>query len=98
MHIFDMKFTRHCPKSRKFTAPDQKTTHHLQQLGDLLRVAGGVGSDAKAKAVDGRAKAMQLGDKRSRLIATPDCNSHVEADAVLGNRHWLSVSPRNHDA
>ena len=52
MHIFDTKFTRHCPKSRKFTAPDQKTTHHLQQLGDLLRVAGGVGRDAAAEAVD----------------------------------------------
>ena len=40
--------------------PDQKTTHHLQQLGDFLRVAGGAGSDAEAEAVDGRAKAMQL--------------------------------------
>ena len=40
--------------------PDQKTTHHLQQLGDFLHVAGGAGSDAEAEAVDGRAKAMQL--------------------------------------
>ena len=36
--------------------------HHCQQLGDLLRVASGVGSDATAEAVDGRAKAMQLYD------------------------------------
>ena len=50
----------------------QRSWHQCQQLGDLLRVAGGVGSDAAAEAVDGRAKAMQLRDKRSRLIATPD--------------------------
>ena len=74
----------------------------LPQLGDFLRVAGGVGSDATAEAVDGRAKAMQLRDKRSRLIATPDCNSHVEADN--GNhtfspprqicRAWCRATPR----
>ncbi len=50
----------------------QRSWQHCQQLGDLLRVAGGAGSDATAKAVNGRAKAMQLRDKRSRLIATPD--------------------------
>ena len=33
---------------------------HCQQLGDLLRVAGGVGSDATAKTVDGRAEPVQL--------------------------------------
>ena len=38
----------------------QRSWHHCQQLGDLLRVAGGVGSDATAEAVDGRAKAVQL--------------------------------------
>ena len=38
----------------------QRLWHHCQQLGDLLRIAGGVGSDAAAEAVDGRAKAMQL--------------------------------------
>ena len=63
----------------RFYSP-QRSWQHCQQLGDLLRVAGGVGSDAAAEAVYGRAKAMQLRDKRSRLIATPDCNSHVEAD------------------
>ncbi len=68
-------FTRVCDSRRR-----QRSWHHCQQLGDLLRVAGGVGSDAMDKAVDGRAKAMQLRDKRSRLIATPNCNSHVEAD------------------
>ena len=80
MHIFDTKFTRHCPKSRKFTAPDQKTTHHLQQLGDLLRVAGGVGSDATAEAVDGRAKAMQLGVVDSRI---------VDVGWLCRNRSWI---------
>ena len=37
----------------------QRSWHHCQRLGDLLRVAGGVGSDAAAEAVDGRAKAAQ---------------------------------------
>ena len=37
-----------------------RSGHHCQQLRNLLRVAGGVGSDAPAEAVDGRAKAMQL--------------------------------------
>ena len=58
----------------------QRSRHHCRQLGDLLRVAGGVGRDATAEAVDGRAEAVQLRDKRSRQIATPNCNSHVEAD------------------
>ena len=39
---------------------DAHLWHHCRQLGDLLRVAGGVGSDTAAEAVDGRAKAMQL--------------------------------------
>ena len=68
-------FSRVCVSRRR-----QRSWQHFQQLSDLLRVAGGVGSDAAAEAVDGRAKAMQLRDKRSRLIATPNCNSHVEAD------------------
>ena len=38
----------------------QRSWHHCQQLGDLLRVAGGAGSDVTAKAVDGRAEPMQL--------------------------------------
>ena len=53
----------------------QRSRQHCQQLGDLLRVAGGVGSNATAEAVDGQAKAMQLGDKRSHLTSTPDCHS-----------------------
>ena len=40
----------------------QHSWQHFQQLGDLLRIAGAVGSDALAEAVDGRAKAMQLYD------------------------------------
>ena len=80
----------------------RRSWHHCQQLGDFLRVAGGVGSYATAKAVDGRAEPMQLRDKRSRLIATPNCNSHVEADN--GNhtfspprqicRAWCRAAPR----
>ena len=38
----------------------QRSWQHCQQLGDLLRVAGGVGSDATAEAVDGRAKTVQF--------------------------------------
>ena len=38
----------------------QRSWHHSQQLGDLLRVAGSVGSNATAKAVDGRAEPVQL--------------------------------------
>ena len=40
-----------------------RSWRHCQQLGNFLRVAGGVGRDATAEAVDGRAKAMQLRDK-----------------------------------
>ena len=38
----------------------QRSWQHCQQLGDLLRVAGGVGSNATAEAVDGRAEPVQL--------------------------------------
>ena len=48
-------FTRVCDSRRR-----QRSGHNCQQLGDLLRVAGGVGSDAKAEAVDGRAEAVPL--------------------------------------
>ena len=41
----------------------QRSRHHCQELGDFLRVAGGVGSDATAEAIDGRAGAKQLRDK-----------------------------------
>ena len=34
--------------------------HHCQQLGDLLRVAGGIGGDAATETVYGRAKPVQL--------------------------------------
>jgi len=48
----------------------QRSWHHCQQFGDLLRVAGGAGGDATSEAVDGRAKAMQLdivGSEESRM-------------------------------
>ena len=54
--------------------------HHCQQLGDLLRVAGGVGSDAAAEAVDGRAKAMQLDVVDSRI---------VDVGWLSRNRSWI---------
>ncbi len=38
----------------------QRSWHHSQRLGDLLRAAGGVGRDATAETVDGQAKAVQL--------------------------------------
>ena len=38
----------------------QRSWQHCQQLRNLLPVAGGVGSDATAEAIDERAKAMQL--------------------------------------
>ena len=66
-----------------FSSPDKWAFHRRYFRCVDFRttsVAGGVGSGATAEAVDGRAKAVQLRDKRSRLIATPDCNSHVEAD------------------
>ena len=50
-----------CPKTF-YAILDAHLWHHCRQLGDFLRVAGGVGSDATAEAVDGRAKAMQLYD------------------------------------
>ena len=40
----------------------QRLWHHSQRLGDLLRVAGGAGSDAATEAVDGRAEPVQLYD------------------------------------
>jgi len=41
--------------SANFHVRRQRSRQHCQQLGDLLRVAGGVGSDAAAEAADGRA-------------------------------------------
>ena len=56
-------FTRVCDSRRR-----QRSWQHCQQLGDLLRVAGGVGRDATAEAVDGRAKAVQLDVVDSRIV------------------------------
>ena len=47
-------------------SPPAALRQHCQQLGDLLRVAGGVGSDATAEAVDGRAKAART--RRAYLV------------------------------
>ena len=48
----------------------RRSRQHCQQPRDLLRVAGGVGSDATAEAVDGRAKAMQLDIVDSKILGT----------------------------
>ena len=40
-------FSRFCVSPRR-----QRSWQHCQQLGDLLRIAGGVGSDATAEGVD----------------------------------------------
>ena len=57
--------------TRRRSRRPQRSWHHCQQLGDLLRVAGGVGSDATAEPVDGRAEHVQLGANRITL----DCHS-----------------------
>ena len=57
----------HFSRVLRFYSP-QRSWQHCQQLGDLLRVAGGEGSDATTKAVDGRAKAMQLDVVDSRIV------------------------------
>ena len=48
----------------------QRSWQHCRQLGDLLRVAGGIGSDATAEAVDGRAKAEGMWKCRRVKIFT----------------------------
>ena len=58
----------------------QRSWHHCQQLGDLPRVAGGVGSDATAEAVNGRAEAMQLDVVDSRI---------VDVGWLCRNRSWI---------
>ena len=68
-------FTRVCDSRRR-----QRSRQHCQQLGDLLRVAGGAGSDATTKAVDGRAKAMQLDVVDSRI---------VDVGWLSRNRSWI---------
>ena len=58
-------FSRFCVSPRR-----QRSRHHCRQLGNLLRVAGDVGSDAATETVDGRAKAMLLdvvGSEESRM-------------------------------
>jgi hypothetical protein len=56
-------FTRVCDSRRR-----QRSRQHCQQFGDFLRVAGGVGSDATAEAVDGRAEAVELDVVDSRIV------------------------------
>ena len=83
-------FTRVCD-SRRW----QRSWQHCRQLGDLLRVAGGVGGDATSEAVDGRAKAMQLD-------VAKNCNCHCQLRMVsmvqLLSRHrrlkFLDLSKR----
>ena len=67
-------FSRVCDSRRR-----QRSWHHCQQLGDLLLVAGGVGSDATAEAVNRRAKAA-TGQPSSlkRSSATSSFCTHSE--------------------
>jgi len=66
----------------------QRSWQHCQQLGDLLRVAGGVGSYVTAEAVDGRAKAMQLGP--SNAPPKPDFSAHqIMRESVFPLQDWL---------
>lgn len=79
--------------------------HHCQQLGNLLCVAGGVGSNATAEAVDGRAEAVQLSVVDSRIVDVGWlCRNHscirpegwlargcVAVDSVhIGVEKWLN--------
>ena len=55
-NLRDRKLEGQTPRKAHFSrvlrfSPRQRSRHHCQQLGDLLRVAGGVGSDATAEAV-----------------------------------------------
>ena len=52
----------------------------LSAVGDLPRVAGGVGGDATAEAVDGRAEAVQLDVVDSRI---------VDVGWLCRNRSWI---------
>ena len=73
------------PRKAHFTrvlrfSPRQRSWQHCQQLGDLLRVAGSVGSDAAAEAVDGRAEPVQLDVVDSRI---------VDVGWLSRNRSWI---------
>ena len=72
-----------------------RSWHHCQQLRNLLRVAGGAGSDAAAEAVDGRAKAMQLdvvGFGESRMW--DGCVEIVLGFDTKDGWFWLAVAWR----
>ena len=70
-------------QERRAGAPSRRrrrSRQHCQQLRNLLRVAGGVGRDAAAEAVDGRAKAMQIDVVDSRI---------VDVGWLCRNRSWI---------
>ena len=58
----------------------RRSRQHCQQLGDFLRVASGVGSDATAEAVDGRAEPVQIDVVDSRI---------VDVERLCRNRSWI---------
>ena len=67
--------------------------HHCQQLGDLLRVAGGEGSDAAAEAVNGRARAMQLDVVGAEESGMEDgCVGIVPGFDTKDGWFWLAVA------
>ena len=88
-------FTRVCVSRRR-----QRLWHNCQQLGDLLRVAGGAGSDTAAEAVDGRAKAEGMWEcrrvkiftnYRSACAARNLASERLKADGPPKNLYSLSV-------
>ena len=58
----------------------QRSWQHCRQPRDLLRAAGGVGSDATSEAVDGRAEPVQLDVVDSRI---------VDVGWLSRNRSWI---------
>ena len=77
--------------------------HHSQRLGDLLRVAGGVGSDATTEAVDGRAniyiplpptgKRMESGAEKTQKALDIGLRSKT---SNRDNKHAILLTPVYH--
>ena len=69
----------------------QRSWQHCQQLGDLLRVAGGVGGDATAESVDERAKVGQLDivDSKDRECGMVESESFLDSTRRMVES-WLS--------
>ena len=66
-------FARVCVSRRR-----RRSWHHCQRLGDLLRVAGGVGSDATAEV-----KAAAAAIARTDAVATFPILMHILSQKIL---------------